>query len=301
MDQRWRYWRNLLVFGLTLLIATAAIGIMVLCYQGAMNYIHPQRALREPGDNPLRLGIPYEEIALRTTDGLTLAGWYTPPKNGALILVAHGYQDKRSTEIHALFARHGYGAISWDFRAHGESEGDICTIGYLETRDIQAALAFALQKPAIKHIGAWGGSMGGASTIQAAARFPEIEAVVTDSSFATLEDELEIAVTVGFLRPFIRYFAEQESGLSMDQNRPVDMIGDISPRPVFIIHGENDSLTPADAARRLFDAAGEPRTLWVEPGVNHMGILSARPEEYERRVIEFFDSALFAGSGDSSG
>ena len=89
-----------------------------------MNYVHPPRAFRAPDDHPGRLDIPYQEIELPTLDGLVLAAWYTPPENGAAILTAHGYQDRRSPEIHALFARHGYGVISWDFRAHGDSQGE---------------------------------------------------------------------------------------------------------------------------------------------------------------------------------
>jgi fermentation-respiration switch protein FrsA (DUF1100 family) len=60
-----------------------------------------------------------------------------------------------------------------------------------------------------------------------------------------------------------------------------------------------DSAIPADSAQRLYDAAGEPRRLWIEPGVEHMGVQNARPAEYERRVIEFFRAALL--SRDQSG
>jgi hypothetical protein len=41
-----------------------------------------------------------------------------------------------------------------------------------------------------------------------------------------------------------------------------------------------------------FKAAGEPKTLWEIPESRHVGGLAARPAEYERRVIAFFDDAL---------
>ena len=44
--------------------------------------------------------------------------------------------------------------------------------------------------------------------------------------------------------------------------------------------------------REYFKAAGEPKTLWEIPEARHVGGLAARPAEYERRVVAFFDQAL---------
>jgi fermentation-respiration switch protein FrsA (DUF1100 family) len=243
-------------------------------------------------DNPARMGIQYEDIALRTKDGVELAAWYTPSTNGAAILVAHGYGDKRSSQMHTLFARHGYGVVSWDFRAHGESGGDLCTLSVNEVLDVEAALDFALEQAGIRQVGGWGGSMGAATMINAAARHQEIKAVVADSAFPTLEEELHMMVSVGLIRQLVRFFAEKETGLDVNQVRPVDRIGSISLRPVFIIQGEVDTVIPTDSARRLYDAAGEPRTLWIVPRAGHLESMSMRPDEYERRVIVFFDESL---------
>jgi fermentation-respiration switch protein FrsA (DUF1100 family) len=93
------------------------------------------------------------------------------------------------------------------------------------------------------------------------------------------------------LRRAVRFFAEREVGLDADLAQPVERIGLISPRPVFLIQGEADSTVPPDPAQRLYDAAGEPRTLWTEPGIERVGMYDAFPEAYERRVIAFFDQA----------
>ncbi len=290
-----RYWRNLTLFGLCTLLVGLSAGIGVHTRRGALGYVHPPRGQRSPGDTPARFGVPYQEVSLQTADGLRLAAWYTPPGNGALILVAHGYQAYRSAEMHAYFAQQGYGAVSWDFRAHGESGGELCTLGYDEALDVEAALDFGLAQPGVRHVGAWGGSMGAAAVIEAAARRPEIEAVIADSGFPTLEEEMELMITSNLLRPLIRFFAEREAGLDVMALRPVDSVGLISPRPLLLIQGAADDTIPADAARRMYEAADEPRTLWVEPGVGHMGVRGARPEEYERRVIGLFNAALVNG------
>jgi len=296
MKRDWRYWRNLSLFGLSAL-ALGVLGTLAhFTYQGAMTFVHPPRLTREPGETPARFGVPYQDVTLVTSDGLELSAWYTKPENGAVILVAHGFGGNRWDEMHALFARHGYGALSWDFRAHGESEGDLSTLGYYEALDVEAALDYALAQPGIEWVGAWGGSMGGAATIEAAARRGEIEALVIDSTFYSLEAVLELTVSVPALRPVIRFLAQREAGITADQVRPVDRIGLLTPRPVFFIQGEADSIAPPDSARRLYDASGEPRTLWTEPGVEHVEMYKAFPQEYEQRVIAFFDQARRVGS-----
>jgi fermentation-respiration switch protein FrsA (DUF1100 family) len=287
-----RYWRNLALFaGGTLLVAAAVLALLW-SYRSATHFVHPPRTQRPPSDTPARYGVAYQELQLLTADRLHLAAWYTPPQNGTVILVAHGYAAARSARMVALFAQHGYGVLAWDFRAHGESEGTLCTMGYDERQDVEAALDFALAQPGVVHVAAWGGSMGGVAIIEAAAERPEIAAVVVDSVFPTLEEVMNRVIPLVTLRPLVRFFAEQETGVRIVALRPVAQIGHLSPRPVFIIQGLADELIPSDSAQRLYDAAGEPRTLWVAPNVGHLGMYNALPEEYERRVIGFFDAAL---------
>jgi fermentation-respiration switch protein FrsA (DUF1100 family) len=288
----WRYWFNLVIFGLVLFSAVLLMGIAKASHDSTANYLHPQRRTRASNETPALFDVPFENIKLVTSDGIELAAWYTPPENGALILAAHGHGDIRPLAHYALFAQHGYGVLAWDFRAHGKSSGDLSTLGYLEALDVEAALEFGLVQPDVEHIGAWGASMGGAAVLEAAARRNEIEAVVIDSAFPTLEDELNWMVTSKFFVPFIRFFAERETGLEMDVLRPVDRISEISTRPVFIIQGEGDTVIPPNSAQLLYEAAGEPRFIWTEPGINHVGLYSALPEEYEKQVIGFFDEYL---------
>jgi fermentation-respiration switch protein FrsA (DUF1100 family) len=199
---------------------------------------------------------------------------------------------KRSAQLHALFAQHGYGVISWDARAHGVSGGATTTIGYLESLDVEAALDYALRQDGVRHVGAYGLSMGAATVIRAAAQRREIEAVVADSAYPTLDEMVGREVPSPVLLPFLRFFAERETGVSAQAMRPVDEIGRISPRPVFIIQGADDTVVPADSAQRLYNAAGEPRILWIGAGVGHGGMRGAQPPEYDRRVFAFFDANL---------
>jgi uncharacterized protein len=296
---RLRYWLNLLTLAVLSLVLTFFILDIYASNRWVQSYRHPARII-PTGTGLVENNIPYQEIELTTKDGLKLAAWYTPPKpalstvegNGSVILVAHGYNASRSEDIYVMFAKHGYGVLAWDFRAHGQSGGDTCSLGYYEQLDAEAALDYALAQPDVKHIGAWGGSMGAVTVILTAAKRPEIEAVVSDSAFPTLEDVMRLNTPIKIMQPFVLFSGEWLSGAHIDQVRPVDEVAEISPRAVFIIDGWKDSAIAMNSPYRLFDAAGKPKQLWVEEGVPHLMMYANDPIRYEKRVISFFDEYL---------
>jgi uncharacterized protein len=287
----WRYWMRLLFAAIVASLLAGVGTVLGVSYQHATGYLHPERQIAS-GNFLKAKGIEFREVELVTEDHIRLSAWYTPSQNGAVILVAHGYGANRPEEIYELFASHGYGVIAWDFRAHGTSGGDFSSLGYYETLDAKAALDFALAQPDVEQIGGWGGSMGAVTMIRATARYPEIEALVADSPYATLSDEMDIRIPFPMMRSLIQFFVEKQTGVSPDWVRPVDDIASISPRPVFLIQGMGDGMVPLDSAERLFDAAGEPRKLWTEPDVPHLSMYAYYRESYIERVISFFDEYL---------
>ena len=290
-DNRWQYWLRLGLAITFVLLLAFAVAVLWVSYQQTNDYLHPPRQFAS-GELLQANGIEFQEVELTTEDNVKISAWYTPPRNGSLILVAHGYGGSRTEHYHALFASHGYGVLSWDFRAHGQSEGEFSSLGYYETLDAKAALDFALAQPGVEHIGAWGGSMGAVTMIRATAQYPEIEALVADSPFATLEDEMDLRVPFPMMRALIRFFAERKAGITVDAVRPVDDIALISPRPVFLIQGMGDTMIPLNSAERLYDAAGKPRQLWTENDVPHLNMYAFYKERYTKRVIKFFDEYL---------
>src|SRR5688572_1018506 len=119
----WQYWVRLILTTVFSLLFVLAGTVVWVSYQQTMDYLHPARHTAS-GALLQASGIEFQNVELITEDNVRLSAWYTPPKNGAVILVAHGYGDKRDENFHILFASHGYGVIAWDFRAHGQSEGD---------------------------------------------------------------------------------------------------------------------------------------------------------------------------------
>lgn len=244
-----------------------------------------------------------EAITFHTADGLMLHGWYlSHDAPRAALVIAHGYSMNRGELLdlaRGMRAR-GYAVLLFDFRAHGASEGKRSTIGFREAGDVAAAARFLHAQPALAgcQIGAIGLSMGAVATIGAAVEEPLIAAVVSDSGYATLS-----AIAAGGLRllfhlppfpfaPLIIRFSEVLTRARIGAASPVAIVKQLAPRPILFIHGGADRLIPLTNARALYTAAGEPKELWIVPGVAHASAFHQVQEDYLRRLDRFFTQAF---------
>jgi fermentation-respiration switch protein FrsA (DUF1100 family) len=241
------------------------------------------------------LGRPYERVTLRTWDGLRLAAWYVPSRNGAAVIAFPG----RSQPVpHArLLVRHGYGVLLLDRRGEGESEGTYNAFGWDGEADVAAAVGFLRGRPEVDgdRIGGLGLSVGGELLLQAAARAPSLRAVVSEGAGVRSLAEHLHTPGVGSVQRWFSSWTVQTAALAVLGNAAppddlTDLTGRISPRPVLFIQAEEgaggEELNPV-----YVDAAGATATLWRARGT-HTGALAAQPAEYERRVVGFFDRAL---------
>ncbi|MCP4542368.1 MAG: alpha/beta fold hydrolase [Chloroflexi bacterium] len=263
--------------------------------------VHPSRIL--PEQTPADVGIEqWRDVRFESKDGLTLSGWYVETQNSATIILVHGIGGNRAQLLDdaALLVANDYGVLLFDLRNSGHSEGDLTTLGYLEALDVGGALDFLSAQPecSAEHVGLLGHSMGGATAILAAARYPQIKAVIAQSTFTSVEDNIgdSLKALTGLppfpFAPLVAWFGEREADIDMGQISPLDAIGAISPRAVMIVHGELDEVISAQNAPRLYAAAGEPKDLYVIPGAGHGGLPQTQPEEYERHIVGFFDRYL---------
>jgi fermentation-respiration switch protein FrsA (DUF1100 family) len=271
--------------------------VVGISWRHADAFLHPRRHV--PVETPADRGLAYKDVSFSSADGLTLQGWYIPSQNEATIITAHGIGASRLLDPAEMLARRGYGVLTFDARAHGESEGDLCTFGYHEVRDVEGALAWLQAQPDVDpaRIGILGESMGAVTAIRAAAKFPAIRAVVADSPFPNLEESIERfwgssgLPTFPFV-PLMIASGERQTGLHLELMDPLADVADISPRPILIMTGGLDPIIGPDAGQRYYAAAGEPKELWFDPELGHVSFLKSYPGEYERRVVGFFDVAL---------
>ena len=70
------------------------------------------------------------------------------------------------------------------------------------------------------------------------------------------------------------------------------VIGKLSPRPLLMIHGGGDTYIKPDMAQMVFQSAREPKQFWLVEGAKHNQALHLIRDDYQRRVLEFFNEHL---------
>lgn len=250
---------------------------------------------------PWELGVPYEAISFSSADGLRLSGWWLPQERPrGVVIGCHGHGGRKDDMlgIGTSLWRAGYSVMVFDFRGRGDSDPWPQTLISREVDDLRAAVAWARARAPGVGIGVIGFSMGAAVALLAAAEDRTIAAVVADSSFTTGRDVVAHGVrSVLRVPPEILVLAADEvvhrrHGYRFSHARPIDAVGRVAPRPLLIIHGDGDTTVPVEHAHRLYAAAGEPRELWVVPGVEHCGGYFADRPAYCQRVAAFFGQYL---------
>ncbi|HKH16857.1 MAG TPA: CocE/NonD family hydrolase [Solirubrobacteraceae bacterium] len=285
----WRYPRRALLGFAGVLVAAWVVLPIGLGYVTT----HTGRAVVPPN----HLGVAYEDVTFKTSDGLELEGWYVPSKNGAAVIAFPGRNGpQKQTRV---LARHGYGVLLFDRRGEGKSEGDPNSWGWGGGKDVKAAIAYLKRRPDVDpgRIGGIGLSVGGEMMLETAAETDDLAAVVSEGAGArTMSEDLDqdmprVEKVIGF--PLT---ALKTASIAVFSNTPVpsnlkDLVGRIAPRPLLLIAAP-DSGHGEDLNRGYHRAAGDSATLWEIPESKHVGGLAARPEEYERRVVGFFNEAL---------
>lgn len=252
-----------------------------------------------------RTGATKEDIVVQAPGGVELHGWKTRPvaPNGDWVLLFHGVSDNRTGVLgYAEFLlRHGYSVVMMDSRAHGTSGGNMATYGWKERYDTVAITNALYAAESVRHLDALGVSMGGAIALQSAAVEPRIEAVVAEDPFASLREVsydyagLHFSSLLGMTlfrpAPIMALAAlEKAGGFNPDDVSPEKAVAE-RPFPVLLICGTRDRTIPCRHAEQIYRAATGPKELWVVEGAQHASALGRAPQEYEDRVIRFFERA----------
>jgi uncharacterized protein len=219
---------------------------------------------------------------------VVLDGWEckTPntPRRGTIFYL-HGVADNRGSAVGIVdaFLPRGFDVVAYDARAHGTSEGDRCTYGYYEKRDLQRVLDQLRITDAILI----GHSLGAAIALQAAAIEPRVRAVAALSTFSdlrTIATERASFYPSWSLGPaFAR--AEHDGKFAVDDVSPVRAAAHITV-PVLLVHGTNDRDTLAVHSRRVFDALKSPKQLVLVEGRAHNDVMTSAVLTQIREWIE---------------
>ena len=281
----------------TLLIA----GFVTFAWTLSSNIMHPSFICTEEhfiycGD-PSQLDLFFEDVSFQSDDGNDLSGWYMPAeKSDRAVIFVHGHGADRREGMRWFKAVHqaGFNILAFDVRNQGNSTKSFSTMGYFEKQDVIGALDYLQQQKQIQRIGIFGTSMGAATSIMAMVDDPRIVAGVFEAGWANLDDlygeiiEQHLGLPSFPLAPLITWMLEQRTGMDMAVVNPENLLGGISPRPVFIIHCSGDNLIGFSHGERNYAAANEPKEFWTSPCQIHARAWQSDPEYIENRVTNYF-------------
>ncbi len=257
--------------------------------------------------SPTDFGATFETLDVRTADGVRLACWHLPGTLNAAVIVSGGYRGRAADVlgISSALQRAGFHVTAYGWRGTPGSEVAAHTMGVYERNDLVAVIDATVRRTGAMPIGLLGYSLGGAVSISVAAGDPRVRGVVSDSAFADpralmgdrVGRALRIPATV-VVSPVVAFLAWR-TGAHLSDFRPVNVVRQIAPRPLLLIHGEADTTVPVAHARLLYAAARRPKKLWTLPGVGHVGAYFADRRVYIERVTRFFEAALLKKGTDT--
>jgi len=249
-----------------------------------------------------------EDIALQTTDGIAISGWWIPVDHprGTVVLV-HGLNRTRiemAKKVEPLHAW-GFNCILIDLRHHGASGGDRSTFGLTEKLDVRAAIDFALSKSP-GPIVLWGVSLGGATVTLAAADDPRVAGLITDSSYDTLPNTVRhhLRLFRGFrfygvpalkLVPqwptsaLVLFWIKERGGFDPAEVDVLSAAAKVNGRPSLFVANRGDARIPYAIAEEMTKLAGPKSHLILTESKSHGGAWRDARDLYEPAVRRLLD------------
>jgi len=298
-------WVILAIVFVSAVLLVIGPGMLLQPYRRTIEYYRKYTAILHPSD----LGLPYEDVALKTPEGIDLRCWLIRAEGEprGTVIYLHGVSECKivglpmARDLHAL----GYNVFLYDSRRHGDSGGTYCTYGFYEKHDARAVISHLASRQDLRtgRIGLFGTSMGAAVAIQVAAIDDRVVALVAESGFATLRtifDDYQkrmIKLPWHYLRNLVIVRSEHLAHFKASAVSPLEAVRSVHV-PLFILHGTADTLIDARYSSMVFANANEPKELWLIEGAKHNDMAEVGGEEYRKRVLGFFERYLGAQKGN---
>jgi dienelactone hydrolase len=276
--------------GRAIAVPATLLGTLLVLIPTGVAIVDTHKFREDVGEPP---SAEYRDVTFRSTDGLELAGWYKPSRNGSAVVVVHGGgSDRKGAVGHAtMLAGHGYGVLLYDARGRGESEGSPNSYGWGWEKDAAGAVAFLKAQPDVRRIGGLGLSSGADTLVDVAASNPDLAATVADgAALRTLEDAQRVyGFDVGALIGWTNFKAIEVLNGSAPPAPLEERVARIS-SPLLLISAGRAAEYDFNVH---YERVAQPTTQhWNLPDAHHTRGLREHRAEYERRVVAFFDREL---------
>jgi len=237
----------------------------------------------------------YKTITLTTKDSIQLKGWYiTADRAKGTICMFHGHGGKKSgtNDEAEVFHKLGYNTFQLDFRAHGNSGGNTCTIGFDESEDIKLSYDFIKSKGE-KNIALWGISMG-ASAITKAVKDYQLnpQKIILEMPFGTIEDAAAGRLKMMGLPPqplatLITFWGGVEHGFWAFSMKPKEFAASIK-CPVLLQWGRNDPRVSRSEEDILFtNITSTTKKFVIYETAGHESLCKKESAKWEAEVAAF--------------
>lgn len=328
---RRRRWATVAVIVLAVLALLAYLGASLIVYD-RLSLTRAKCASASGIGTPAAFTVPDRDIdtgpylmpefedvrfASRGDPAITIAAWWIPADRGVeeagadrepgpTVIVVHGQDSCRRDPRYLLPAgmlhRHGIDVLMIDMRDHGDStvEDGRFAAGNDEYADVLGAWDFLRARGvAADQIGILGFSLGAATSMIAFGEEPQVAAVWADSSYGDIgeavRDELTRNGYPTILEHGAAFVGRVLHGDDIKAHSPLEAAVSGADRAIMIVHGgADDRLSPRYATElgEAIRAAGGSVQPWIVPGAGHIEGVIRAPEPYERRLAEFFGTAL---------
>jgi uncharacterized protein len=301
-----RYWFRLLRLAAVAVVATVLAVPMSIGAFMMWGMTHAACVLSDASYTPKSHGLPYREINIPSRSGSSFRAYFIPGENGATIIVPPPLSSDRTGMLGEIsrIAQHGYNVVLYDSRmCSGRSA---TSLGYLEAEDVEDVLAYLKQnndnvQVDLSRVALHGFSSAGAASIMAAARYPEIRAILAEGGYHDMNVQMGIRNPHTLIEHLLRLGAlltyRLVTGVDPDALSPVTAIARIPPRPIFLVYGSIEVSLEGASEELAAAKAADPNTdahLWMVPGAGHGGYIGAAPDDYEHYVVAFYDCALLS-------
>lgn len=277
------------------------VGVMVILYLAISVFLFLQQArfiffpLPLIETTPSAFGLPYEEVWLTVPNGKQperIHGWWIPAVGTGTLLYLHGNGVNIGANVAqaARFHRLGLSVLLIDYRGYGQSEGAFPSEAQVY-QDAQTAWNYLTQDRTIlpQQILIYGHSLGGAIAVQLAIQNPDAAGLIVQSSFTSIREMIDRTTPFGVFP--VDWILTQRFA-SIQKISFLQM-------PLLVIHGMADEQIPFEMSKGLYNAAPDPKQLYLVPDAGHNDVAEIAGDSYLQVVQRFAQQAIASRSSAS--